>query len=410
MRKLLMLTLLMSLFSAGSAKADDFQLSKELVSAIEIKAEEVRKERKVPSFAVGIVSGDQLVYAKGFGLRDLQEKLPAQADTLYHIGSVSKPITATLLALMLEEGKLKLSDPIQKYLPETVSLPTFQGKEAQLTLWHLATHSSGLPRDPPNRKNVSYGWFPNPGQAKPYSTQELYAALSQTKLRFAPGTECSYSNFGFGLLGHILERAAEQPLEQLLKQRLFQPLGMTDTTVTLDEEASKQFATHYWQDDTKRLGRPRTEFGDIFAHGGIVSSVEDLGRFVSFQFGYYDQQKLSLSQAGNRVLWKPQTALDGEPFLLERDGVSMQMCLGWRVQRPKQDGGIYNHSGEMDGHSAYLAFAPKAKLGVIILCNLGNSSLPLRRPSPAIEFGVWMKQQVLYPSLAWPKSDTQTEE
>ncbi|MEM9346024.1 MAG: serine hydrolase domain-containing protein [Planctomycetota bacterium] len=361
---------------------------------------DVREQIDVPGFSVGIVHGDELVYANSFGYRSLSSQTPVRPDTLYHVGSVSKPITATLLMILIEQGKVQLDDLIAGYLPDDVQLPTYQGERAAITIRHLATHTAGLPKDPPNRRNVWHGLWLNPGQAKPYSIDELYTALGRTRLRFEPGTECSYSNYGYSLLGHVMERAAAVPLEQLLKQELFRPLGMGSSTVSLDAEQRSRFATHYWADDSARPrhDRPATRFGEVFAYGGLVSSVEDLARWISFQF---EGRGGMLSVGMLQIMRDPQPASDGQPLLLERDGLAMQMCIGWRVQWPDQQGGIINHSGEMDGHSAYVAYAPEAQLGVVVLANLGGARDRSSHPTAAVQLGIELKQAVLYRALRW---------
>jgi len=380
------------------AEVEPFSFDSRREAEIDAVVRSVRDRLDVPSFAVGIVHRDRLVYAKAFGFRRLSDKQPADASTLYNIGSVSKPLTATLLAVLMEAGSVTLDDPVAKFLPASVSMPTHQGAPAVLTIRHLATHSSGLPVDPPNRDNVDHGLLLNPGQAKPYSVTSLYEAMARTQLLFKPGTQCRYSNFGFGLLGHVLERAAGQRLEPLLNDRLLQSLDMRSTTVTLTEQAARRFATHYWWDDPQRRDRPRTRFGDVFAHGGIISSVEDLAHFVAFHMGHGPDV---LSDDSLRRLREPQSANDGTPLTLQRDQVTMRMCLGWRVQFPDQAGGIVNHSGEMDGHSAYVAFAPQAQVGVIVLANLGGARLRDANPTAATQLGVGLKQKVLYPLLGW---------
>ncbi|MEM7792353.1 MAG: serine hydrolase domain-containing protein [Verrucomicrobiota bacterium] len=253
---------------------------------------------------------------------------------------------------------------------------------------------------PPNRKNVWHGIFLNPGQAKPYSIAELYEALEKTKLRFEPGSACDYSNFGYGLLGHILEQAAQEPLVELLKASLFHPLGMDDTTIELEPDQLTSFATHYWADDRKRprIDRPATRFGEVFAHGGVISSVEDLADLISFQLG---ANPISKPPAAILEIRTPQRSTEGGRFILQRDGVPMEMAIGWRVQSPERNGGIVNHSGEMDGHSAYLAFAPEAELGIIVLANLGGARNRKANPTAAVQLGIKLKEAVLYPALGW---------
>ena len=140
-------------------------------------------------------------------------------DTLFEIGSITKVFTALLLQDMIERGEMKLDDPVQKYLPNSVKMPTYQGKE--ITLLHLATHTSGLPRD-------------DDGQ--------LYAFLSHCALRQAPGTRLEYSNLGMGLLGHVIALKADKDYETLVVERICQPPGMDSTRITLPPELESRLA------------------------------------------------------------------------------------------------------------------------------------------------------------------------
>ncbi|MEM1221655.1 MAG: serine hydrolase domain-containing protein [Verrucomicrobiota bacterium] len=383
--------------------------SDEKAEEIDTLVESVREAVEVPSFSVGIVCRERLVYAKATGYRRLSDASPATTETRYQIGSISKAITATLLAILVDRGDLALDDPISKFLPPSVELPRYRGSKTEITVWHLATHSAGLPRDPPNRKNIWHGVFLNPGQARPYSIEELYKGLQKTRLRFEPGTAYNYSNFGYGLLGHILERAARQPLTELLKVSLFHPLGMDDTTIELEPDKLTDFATHYWADDRKRprIDRPATQFGEIFAHGGMVSSVHDLAHFISYQLGAHQRSKPPAMISAIRT---PQRSANGEPFILQRDDISMEMAIGWRVQSPEKNGGIVNHSGEMDGHSAFLAFAPEAEIGIIVLANLGGARNRKANPTAAVQLGIKLKEAILYPALGWDTSDALAKE
>ncbi|MEM9015453.1 MAG: serine hydrolase domain-containing protein, partial [Verrucomicrobiota bacterium] len=246
-----------------------FQFTVTMRESVEEIVDRVQDELAVPGISVGVVSGDRLVYVKGFGVQGTGGKTAASSGTLYHIGSVSKPVTTTLLAIYLERGIVSLQDPISKYLPDEVTVPVFREDPTEIRIWHLATHTSGLPRSPPNRRNVPYGLGLNPGQPQPYSHEQLYEGLASTKLLSKPGTECRYSNYGLGLLGHVLEQAGGKPLETLLKEDLFSPLGMKSSTVQLAKAQQEHFAAHHWHDDRNRprRERPPTEFGDIFAHG-----------------------------------------------------------------------------------------------------------------------------------------------
>src|SRR5689334_14422922 len=151
---------------------------------------------------------------------------PLDGNTVFEIGSISKVFTSTVLAELVQEGKVRLEDPVQKYLPPSVHLPTRNGKE--ITLGNLAMQNSGLPRLPSNLKPADPA---NP--YADYTVQQMYDFLSGYQLTRDPGAEFEYSNLGVGLLGHLLSRATGLSYEELERQLIWAPLGMTNTAITL---------------------------------------------------------------------------------------------------------------------------------------------------------------------------------
>jgi D-alanyl-D-alanine-carboxypeptidase/D-alanyl-D-alanine-endopeptidase len=169
----------------------------------------------IPGAAVGVVRGGTLIYAKGHGVRSVERREPVMVNTLFQIGSVTKVFTTTLLVQLRDQGRLALVHMEDQYLPEHVETPWRAGDAfARPTLRQLATHRAGLPRNPPNRLDRPHStWV-----MEPYSLAELYQGLAMTTLTFFPGTSWQYSNYGFAVLGHALERATGQPYEVLLHE------------------------------------------------------------------------------------------------------------------------------------------------------------------------------------------------
>src|SRR5437762_3782146 len=160
---------------------------------------------------------------------------PLDGNTVFEIGSITKTFTSALLADMVERGEVKLDDPVSKFLPATVRVPSRGGK--QITLLDLATQSSGLPRLP---NNLSPKNILNP--YADYSVQQLYDFLSHYELTRDIGSQFEYSNLGGGLLGHALSLRAGKSYEALVIERILEPLGMHDTRITLTPEMREHFA------------------------------------------------------------------------------------------------------------------------------------------------------------------------
>src|SRR5712671_2870643 len=222
------LTMLLLAFSCH-ASAEDF------TDAIHAYLERsVDAEKMVGGVVVGIVDehGASVI---SYGKLDNGTDQDVNGDTLFEIGSDTKTFTALLLQDMIERGDMKLDDPVGKYLPERVKMPTRNRKE--ITLRELATHTSGLPSMPdnfdPKRADNPYA---------DYTVEKLYAFLSDYKLTRDPGAESEYSNLGMGLLGQAIALKAGTNFESLVVDRICRPLKMDSTRITLTPELNSRFA------------------------------------------------------------------------------------------------------------------------------------------------------------------------
>lgn len=317
--------------------------------------EQKMKAGNIPGAVVGVVEGERLASYGAFGLRDVERRLPMRPTTLFQIGSVTKPLTATLALLLASQGELDLDASLGEYLPADS-----EARDAirAITLRQLLSHTSGLPRDPVNRRDRPG----SPSVMLPYSTQELYAGLRETKLEAPSGQRFAYSNLGYLLAGHVLELATGEDYRTLLRERLFEPLRMDASGIDPSDEQEKQLAVHYWPEDARRTPRERWKFGEIAGASGVFSSVFDLARFAVAQ--YSEEEDLL---AGFRSeLHKPVLPLEG--------GHGRSVALGWFVDPLPPGGKILGHGGEVDGHSACLAVLPEQRLALIVLCNQGGDS------------------------------------
>ena len=319
---------------------------------IEKRLAEEWKKRELPSLSVGIVRDGQLDYTKCFGVADRKSKRDATPDTVYRIGSVSKVFTATLLAALRDQGVVSLDDPIAKHLPKGAKLPSDPRGLPTITLRHLATHTSGLPRLPINltpRGNDPYGG---------YSADALLEGLARTKLAFPTGSDCQYSNLGVGLLGYTLERAAGKSYEALLREHIFDPLEMRNSAVTLSDELKKRYAPGY-QGAAADEG-PVWDLGVLAPAGGICSTVNDLAKFLALQMkaGQPDVKPI----AGGTL-----TELHTPQRLIGREW-NRAVGLGWHIQK-NAGGDFVWHNGRVAAHYAFVGFCPSKRVGAILLTN-----------------------------------------
>jgi CubicO group peptidase (beta-lactamase class C family) len=234
------------------------------------------------SITVGVVSGNQLAWTKSYGNADMEKKIPADKDTIYRIGSITKMFTAVMLEQLADAGKVHLSDPVERYFPEVNTVQDRHPDAPPITLIELATHTAGLGAEPDNIAKYVQG---------PVSDWEktLIAALPHTHYILEPGTRFAYSNIGYATLGAALSRAASQSYVEYVPQHIFAPLGMIHTYLDTNPEMLPHLSKGY-QVNGKTLDSdtPQRELygrGYKAPNGAIFTSIGDLAHFSSFLMG-----------------------------------------------------------------------------------------------------------------------------
>ncbi len=273
-------------------------------------------------------------------------KQPPDERTVFEIGSITKAFTGILLADAVVRKEVALDDPMGKYLPEEVKTSTFQG--TPVTLLHLATHTSALPRLPENLRPQN----PENPYAD-YTVQQLYDFLSRTKLARKPGEKSDYSNLGMGLLGHLLARHAGKSYEDLLIDRLCTPLSLSETRITLTPEMRKHFAVGH---DADGEPVPAWDLPTLAGAGAIRSTAADMTRFLTANL---KPAKTPLTEA-LRMSRQPHFRVDE----------TTSMGLGWHLNA---GGGTVWHNGQTGGFHSFAAFLPERQSGVVVLANSATS-------------------------------------
>jgi CubicO group peptidase (beta-lactamase class C family) len=296
-------------------------------------------QNKGVGLSIGLLRNDSL-FVYGYGETGRGNQTVPTASHLFEIGSVSKTFTATLLADLVQRGKLKLTDPVNRYLPD--SIPALQKDGKPVTLLSLSNHTSGLPRLPANLL------LANPvNPYKAYDRRALFAALKQTNLLTPPGQTLAYSNLGVGLLGTLLEVQTGQSYETLVRERIARPLGMTSTVQTLTEAEKPRFVQGH---DLRQNAVSSWEFDALAGAGALRSNVTDLLRYLKAQLG--DAPK-ALRKA---------ISLTHAPTYTEP---KRQIGLGW-FSDPE---GWFFYNGGTGGFSSFVGFDPAARTGVVVLSN-----------------------------------------
>lgn len=339
--------LAMSLGLGGLARA---QAPDEAAKIEGLLKDVVDVQKKTPGVVVGIIDAKgPRFYSRG--LMDVRGDRPVGPDTLFEIGSITKTFTSLLLADMVIKGEVKLDDPISKYLPVGVVAPSRNGRE--ITFLDLATHTSGLPRMPSNIKPADPL---NP--YKDYTVDKVFEYLNAHKLNFDVGANYLYSNIGAGVLGQVLAVRAGKDYETLVRERILEPLGMSDTTITLSGNMTERFATPH--DDKLKPTSP-WDFTGLAGAGAIRSTARDMLKYAAAGLGLV---KTPLAQA---------MALTQEPRRVF-ENMGMALGLGWHLFQ-RRGALIVWHNGGTGGFRSYLGLCPKTGTGIVVLNN-SSADLP----------------------------------
>jgi serine-type D-Ala-D-Ala carboxypeptidase/endopeptidase len=298
--------------------------------------------------AVGIVMG--LVDAAGERFLAAGATAPGgnvapDADTVFEIGSITKVFTSLVLADMAGRGEVKLDDPVVKFLPATVKVPERDGR--QITLIDLSTQVSGLPRMPDNFKPADMG-----DPYADYGPPQLYEFLSRCQIPRAIGEKYEYSNLGVGLLGHALALKAGMSYEELVRRRVLEPLGMSDTAIVLPERLKARLAAG----TGPNLSPVKNwSFDAIAGAGALRSTARDMVKFLTAAMGL---RETPLRGAFDQMLKTERPT--GVPDL--------EIAMAWHIWK-KYGTEIVWHNGGTGGYRSFAGFDPAKKAGVVVLCN-----------------------------------------
>ena len=307
-------------------------------------------------------------------------------NTIFAIGSNTKVFTTILLAQMVEDGLIKLNDPIDKYLPSNVIVPQYKGHK--ITIEDLATHTSGLPEFPSNYcpsfaiskaqtlddkvqhvRNLT-------GCTKNYTFDQLYQGLSNTTLTREPGSKYEYSTFGLGLLGHILAlKSNVSSYNELLKKRILDVLGMNSTSIILsDEQKSRLAIGHLSGRELPLLNMSNP----LIPGGGLYSSASDLLKFISANTGLIKTKLDSAMQASHLI--RHSTGLltpNNIDVSGNNTGIELYTGLGWLVTTNFGNELIWHNGALVDGYNAFMGFNPATKRGIVVLVNTGVADVDI---------------------------------
>jgi CubicO group peptidase (beta-lactamase class C family) len=305
---------------------------------------------QIPGVAVGVVERGHLVFARGFGYRDLDKHLPVTPNTLFPLGSCSKMFTATAIALLADEGTIALDAPVRTYLRDfSLQDPV---ASATLTPRDLLTHQSGLPRH-------DFFWY----QA-PFSREELYDRLRFLEPSGPPRTQWRYNSLMFVVAGRIVEKVSGESWESFVDSRILAPLHMRRTLLSAEAmESDSDHASPY----AMREGRVREipmlkSLSAIAPAGAVQTSVQDLARWLTF---HATRSPALLGEDLWRELHRPQAEM---PAPDQTEVAHPYYALGW-IHESYRGHPLVVHNGSIDGFTVHLGFLPETGQGLILLMN-----------------------------------------
>lgn len=339
--KRLLITLALLAHTAAAQIAPDAEIKR-------ILAERIDQRHQGVGIVVGVIEpGGRRVVAHGTFAKG--DERPVNGDSVFEIGSVAKAFTSLLLADMVRRGEVALSDPVSKYLPADVKMPERGGKK--ITLEHLATHTSALPRLPLNMTPKDPA---NP--YADYTVQQLHDFLSAHELTRDIGSRYEYSNLGAGLLGHVLARRAGTDYETLVRKRILKPLRMKSTSITLSKPMKERLAAGH---DAEIKPASNWDIPTLAGAGALRSTANDMLAFLAANLGF-TKTPLAAPMAAMLVPRHP-TSMAGT-----------EIALGWHISKIN-DREIVWHNGGTGGYRSFAGFDAKRRAGVVVLSNVSTN-------------------------------------
>lgn len=354
-------------------------------------------EMHIPGLSVALVKDDQVIYARGFGARNLKDNLPATPDTLYGIGSCTKSFTALAIMQLVEQEKLDLQDPVNKYLSFKLGR-----KDSPITIHHLLTMSSGIPDlgvatiliD--KLTGAEKNWIP----MSSIEDLMLYINGASEEIVDEPGNRFFYLNTGYTLLGKIVEKISKTPYEKYVTEKILKPLKMERSTF-LEKDFNKDtnvMTAYLTQNKEGKVivtpsKHPFHKF--MYAPGGLLSSVMELTHYLSANINggiYKENIILDSSLMNNMHSIQFETDINRSYFL---DHGKTGYGYGWSISNDFIGHKLIIHGGSTRVSSAQLMFIPELKIGLAALVNASPGPFPILLNAIAFLMGKDPEKEIL---------------
>ncbi|HKC20704.1 MAG TPA: serine hydrolase domain-containing protein [Candidatus Dormibacteraeota bacterium] len=306
-------------------------------SRLAARAASYVKENRLPGAAVGVVDRNELGWWAPIGFADIASCRPPELTTLYRIASITKTFTATAIMRLRDEGRLRLDDPVARYIPDVAHLE-------DVTIRRILSHESGLQSEPPETDWAEVKYEGN--------VERNLERAKEMATVIPPNSQTKYSNLGFQLLGEVIARVSEMPYVDYIRERILEPVGMTSTSFeplppNMLPNRATGYAARFLSDNLALASIPPS----IWSEGGLWSCVDDLARWISYQFS---------DDATLREMHRPRYITDAD--------WTQAWCIGWYALRREKTIWIV-HTGSLHGFSSAVCFRPADRIGAIALIN-----------------------------------------
>jgi CubicO group peptidase (beta-lactamase class C family) len=335
------------------------------LAGIDTVLERILKERKAAGFAVAVVEKNKIIYAKGFGYRDYEKKLPVTPNTSFAIGSCSKAFTSLLIGLLNKDGKVEYDKPVREYLPELKFFNTELNN--MVTLRDMMCHRTGLPRH-------DYSWYLFNTDSRDSMMRRIQYMEPTEPIR----QKWQYNNFMFLLQGMVAEKMSGKSWEQNIKEKIFTPLGMTASTLTINdlEKSAEPSLGYFLYKDSIIKKIDYYNINAMSPAGSINSSVNEMAKWVIawINGGKVNGKELFPAAYMKEAMSSQMIIGAGLPDKEKPDIQFANYGFGWFMASYR---GHYRveHGGNIDGFSASTCFFPTDSIGIIVLTNQNGSAI-----------------------------------
>ena len=327
---------------------------------------------RVPGIAYAIIVDGRIAHRGTVGIRDVASRAPVDSASVFRIASMTKSFTAVGILQLRDAGRLSLDDPAERYVPELASLRYPTADAPRITIRHLLTHSAGFPEDNP--------W----GDQQLAATNDEMAAMMRGGIPFsnAPGMAYEYSNYGFAILGRIIANVSGMPYPRYIEERVLKPLGMTVTTLEAAHVPASRLAHGYRRQDDAWLEEAQLPDGAFGSMGGMLTSIDDLARWVAFMLDAWPPRDGAESGPLRRSsLREMQQIQRYSGATAVRDAAAGTVTLnaggygyGLRVAQTCLFRTSVSHTGGLPGFGSLMRWLPEHGVGIVALGNLTYTS------------------------------------